>query len=53
MIETIDKNKIIECALGDICEECNNIDKRVTEHLMLTGYKFCKSCRLSKTLFPL
>ena len=53
MIEDIDKNKIIENELDDICEECKNIEKSVTENLMLTGYKLCKSCRISKTLFPL
>ena len=53
MIEDIDKNKIIESELDDICEECKNIDKSVTENLMLTGYKLCKSCRISKTIFPL
>ena len=39
MIEDIDKNKIIENELDDICEECKNIDKSVTENLMLTGYR--------------
>ena len=53
MIEDIDKNKIIENELDDICEECKNFDKSVTENLMLTGYKLCKSCRISKTIFPL
>ena len=53
MIEDIDKNKITEKELDDLCEECKNIDKSVTENLMLTGYKLCKSCRISKTLFPL
>ena len=53
MIEDIDKNKKIESELDDICEECKNIDKSVTENLMLTGYKLCKSCRISKTIFPL
>ena len=53
MIEDIDKNKKIESELDDICEECKNIDKSVTENLILTGYKICKSCRISKTIFPL
>ena len=46
-------NKITESELDDICEECKNVDKSVTENLMLTGYKLCKSCRISKTIFPL
>ena len=38
---------------NDICEECKKEDKSVTENLILTGYKLCKSCRTSKTLFPI
>ena len=53
MIEDTDKNKIIEKELDDICEECKKMDESVTENLMLTGYKLCKSCRISKTLFPI
>ena len=53
MIEDIVKQNAIEKELDDICEECKNIDKSVTENLMLTGYKLCKSCRISKTIFPL
>ena len=39
--------------LNDICEECKKEDNSVTENLILTGYKLCKSCRISKTLFPI
>ena len=39
--------------LDDICEECNKEDESVTQNLILTGYKLCKSCRTSKTVFPL
>ena len=53
MIEDIDKNKIIEKELDDICDECKEEHNSVTENLILTGYKLCKSCRLSKTLFPI
>ena len=53
MINDIDKNKIIEKALDDICDECKEEHNSVTENLILTGYKLCKSCRLSKTLFPI
>ena len=53
MIEDTDKNKIIEKELDDICEECKKIDESVTENQMLIGYKLCKSCRISKTLFPI
>ncbi len=53
MIEDINKNKIIENELDDICEECKKEDNSVTENLILNGYKICKSCRISKTLFPI
>ena len=44
-----DNNKNID----DICEECKKEDNSVTENLILNGYKICKSCRISKTLFPI
>ena len=53
MTEDIDKNKIVESDLDDICDECKNEDSSVTENLILTGFKICKSCRISKTLFPI
>ena len=53
MIKDINQDKIIENDLDDICEECKKEDKSVIENLILTGYKLCKSCRTSKTLFPI
>ena len=53
MIKDIDQDKIIENELDDICEECKKEDNSVTENLILTGYKLCKSCRTSKILFPI
>ena len=53
MIKDIDQDKIIENELDDICEECKKEDKSVIENLILTGYKLCKSCKTSKTLFPI
>ena len=53
MIDDINKNKIVEKELDDICEECKKEHNSVTENLILIGYKLCKSCRLSKTLFPI
>ena len=53
MIKDINQDKIIENELDDICEECKKEDSSVTENLILTGYKLCKSCRASKTLFPI
>ena len=53
MIKDINKDKIIEKELDNICEECKKKDKSVTENLILTGFKICKSCIISKTLFPI
>ena len=37
--------------LNDICDECKKKDESVTQNLILTGFKICKSCRVSKTSF--
>jgi len=39
--------------LNDICDECKKNDESVTQNLILTGFKICKSCRVSKTIFPI
>ena len=39
--------------LDDVCDECKNEDKSVSQNLILTGFKICKSCRISKTIFPI
>ena len=39
--------------LNDICDECKQKDESVTQNLILTGFKICKSCRISKTIFPI
>ena len=39
--------------LNDICDECKKKDESVTHNLILTGFKICKSCRISKTIFPI
>ena len=39
--------------LNDICEECRKEDESVSQNLILTGFKLCKSCRISKTIFPI
>jgi len=39
--------------LNNICDECKQEHQSVTQNLILTGYKICKSCRVSKTIFPL
>jgi len=35
-----------------ICEECKNEDETVKNNLIITGFKICDSCKLSKTIFP-
>ena len=55
MINEIDKKNLkkdIE-ELNNICDECKDEDESVTQNLILTGFKLCKSCRVSKTIFPL
>ena len=55
----IDKIKNINLKDQDIkelnnkCEECKKKDETVLQNLILTGFKICKSCRTSKTLFPI
>ena len=34
------------------CDECKKEDESVSQNLILTGFKLCKSCRTSKTIFP-
>ena len=39
--------------LNEICDECFKKDESVSHNLILNGFKICKSCRLSKTIFPI
>ena len=39
--------------LDNICEECQKNDESVSQNLILTGFKLCKSCRVSKIVFPI
>ena len=39
--------------LDNICEECKEENESVSQNLILTGFKLCKSCRISKTIFPI
>ena len=39
--------------LNNICDECRKEDESVFQNLIMTGFKLCKSCRISKTIFPL
>jgi hypothetical protein len=39
--------------LDNFCEECKKEDPSVSQNLILTGFKTCNSCKLSKTIFPI
>ena len=39
--------------LDEICDECKNKNESVSQNLILTGFKICESCRISKTIFPI
>ena len=54
MIDKIDEKnlKVYTEELNNICDECKDKDESVTQNLILTGFKLCNSCRLSKTIFP-
>ena len=38
---------------NNFCEECKKEDESVSQNLILTGFKVCKSCRVTKTIFPI
>ncbi len=38
--------------LNNICDECKEKHESVSQNLILTGFKICKSCRISKTIYP-
>ena len=46
-------DEIITKELDNICEECKREDESVSQNLILTSYKLCSSCRVSKTIFPI
>ena len=39
--------------LNNICDECKKEDESISQNLILTSYKLCSSCRVSKTIFPI
>tara|TARA_B100000795_G_scaffold251703_1_gene220716 strand:- start:484 stop:642 length:159 start_codon:yes stop_codon:yes gene_type:complete len=50
------KNKKIKKSkknLNNLCEECKKEEKSVFQNLILSGFKICNSCKISKTLFPI
>ena len=46
-------NEEIMKDLDNICDECKTEDESVSQNLILTSFKLCKSCRVSKTIFPI
>ena len=53
MIKDEDLNEKDLKDLDDICDEGKEKDESVSQNLILTGFKICKSCRVSKTIFPI
>ena len=55
MTDELDKsnNSEIIKELDNVCEECKKEDESVSQNLILTSYKLCSSCRVSKTIFPI
>ena len=47
------KDEEIMRELNNICDECKKEDESVSQNLILTSYKLCSSCRVSKTIFPI
>ena len=39
--------------IKNYCEKCKKEDESVFQNLILTGYKICNSCKISKTIFPI
>ena len=52
MTEDKEKEKNLK-DLDDICDECKKENETVFHNLILTGFKICESCRVSKTIFPI
>tara|TARA_B100000700_G_C14925047_1_gene798965 strand:+ start:973 stop:1128 length:156 start_codon:yes stop_codon:yes gene_type:complete len=50
MIKKIKKKNIKK--LNNMCEECRKYEKSVPQNFILTGFKICNSCKISKTIFP-
>ena len=53
MIKDKDNKEKYFIELDNICEECKDENESVSQNLILTGFKICKSCRVSKTIFPI
>ena len=53
MIKDKDNKEKDLIELDNICEECKDENESVSQNLILTGFKICKSCKISKTIFPI
>ena len=51
-LNNLDKDHKYE-ELNNICENCSIENETVHQNLILTGFKVCESCRISKTLYPI
>tara|TARA_B110000967_G_C18406462_1_gene327098 strand:- start:14 stop:175 length:162 start_codon:yes stop_codon:yes gene_type:complete len=45
--------KSIKKINNNFCEECKKENESVFQNLILTGFKICSSCKISKTIFPI
>ena len=52
MIKNENDKENHEKELNSLCEECKKEDESVLQNFILMGFRICKSCRLSKTIFP-
>ena len=52
MIEDEDLKEKDLKELDNICDECKKKHESVFQNLIMTGFKLCESCRISKTIFP-
>ena len=50
--DEVKKEESIE-EINNYCEECKKEDESVSQNLILTGFKICSSCKISKTIFPI
>jgi hypothetical protein len=53
MIEDKNINEKDLKELDDICDECKKEHQSVSQNLILTSFKICESCRISKIIFPI
>jgi len=45
--------RLIKKVTDNYCEECKKENESVFHNLILTGFKICNSCKISKTIFPI